>query len=545
MLIKSPTISSLLSDRLGVAVLVISLDDGKIRYCNPQVCDDIEKKLNEIQNQHYRFVFWPEFVPIYEELQTQCQDGKIHTITYHWLEKRVWDQISARHIILDEDQPAILLSITNITEAVQTRCEFEQLAYFDNILNLPNGLKLEEDTHELASTEMAALIYIEIERLDDINELYGWHIGDHMLMSVRDWLLASELQLSQLYRVNKGFAILAYQVSSEKVSKRAEEIIRRFQSPWIIPAANNSLSLFCKIELGIVYGKYIKNEIRNLLLRTSCAPKNPLGYSVYDDKTDEIVKQTLQLRETLINCILKGMIGFEVHYQPIAETKSQQWSGLEALCRWTTPDGQKAEPFQFIYMAEQLGLVGELDSWVRKTALRQCVALGLTNYDNFYLNVNFSSTQKINQKFIDDLMQMLNETKFPPEKLNLEITENSKVQFDEENLEGLRQLKEKGIILSVDDFGTGYSSIDNLIHLSVSVLKIDKNFLSDIEHDPYLLGILVDLSHHLDLKIIIEGVETEEQLRLLKSYHVDYIQGYLLSKPLPYDLLKEEIWHFK
>ena len=536
----------LLLDELDVAVFLIDSGSGIIHYVNHRVCEDIGKTESDIIGTHYREVFWPEFISAYDRLLLECEDRKEHTVIYYWAEMALWEQISAR-IVTRNSTPFVLLSITHISEVTRSEYRLENLAYFDNLLKLPNGEKLEQDVSELANIETVSLLYFEIERFQDINNLYGWSSGDSLLKQIRDWLLSSESRRAQLYRVNNGFAILGRKVDMEDAESRSKEILDRFAKPWTVSAGGNNLLVYCTIKLGIVCGKYIKDEMRNILHRTINASLfTKAGYAIYDEEEDRKAKRDLILRDNLINCIYNDMKGFDVHYQPIVDTKTKRWVALEALCRWKTPAGIAVPPVEFIKMAEQLDLIGQIDHWVRKTAMSQYVSLDLDK-KNVILNVNFSPVQTIDNEFIDTLFLTFRETGFPKENLNLEVTESEKISLDEKSIKGLKQLKKNGIILSLDDFGTGYSSFANLIKISANALKTEKMFLDDMEKDPYrqyLLRTLVNIAHYLDMRLIAEGVETEEQFALLKKFGVDFIQGYLFSKPLPYHQLEKELWRF-
>lgn len=537
---------SVLLDELDAAVLIVGLD-GVIQYVNQHVCQDLGRTLPEVLGVDYRRVFWPEFISVYDQMVAECENGRTYSGIYYWAEMSLWEQISARLIRWDS-APAILLTITNVSDITCTEYHARNIAHFDHLLKLPNGCKLEEDINLLANTETVALLYIEIKRFEDVNELYGWENGDLLLKQVRDWLLFSESRRAQLYRVNNGFAVLGRQVTIESVLERAEEIRRRFQSPWVLSAGGNNLQLYFSVNLGVVYGQYVKNEMRNLLLRTIHVAENAGGgVAVYDEEIDREEKRRLVVRDGFINCLFNDMKGFEVHYQPLVDVGSRKWIGVEALCRWTAPNGERIPPLDFIKAAEQMKLIGHLDAWVWQTAMRQCVALGLDQC-RFTLDVNFSPTRKLDDPFIDELLRRLRETRFPPDKLNIEITESTKMVFDQGNLDGLRRLREYGIRLSLDDFGTGYSSMENLIKISSQALKTDKIFLEGIQDDPYrqyLLKMLVDLAHHLDMQMIAEGVETEEEFELVRGYGVDCVQGYLFSKPLTFDQLREAVSRFR
>ena len=533
-------------DEMGVAVLLIRERDGIVRYANNRVYKDLEIQKPELLGRHYKEFFYPEFVPFYQCLAIACKDENEHTDIYYWAEKALWEQITVRLIHLG-DESCLLMTIADVTEITLSQYMTDNVAYFDNLLKLPNGAKLEEDINALASVGTVVLIYFTVSGLREINNLYGWHNGDNLLTQIRDWLLFSEPRKAQLYRLEDGFAILGRGMSIEDAKERAEAIVRRFKQPWTLPVSGRNISRFCSIRLGIVHGKYIKNEMRSLLLRTIEAAQDRRGFVIYDEEADRKARWTLKVRDSLINCIHNGMKGFELHYQPIVDVKTGCWIAAEALCRWTTPDGVKIPPDVFIHLTEQLGLIGELDAWVRKKAMQQCVAIGLHERD-FTLDVNFSPTQKISTSFVVDLCTTLSQTGFPANKLNLEIVESARISFDDENLNGLSLIGNQGIQLSLDDFGTGYSSLENLIRISAHIIKTDKLFLDDIEANPYrqyLLQMLVELAGRLNMQVVAEGVETEEQFHLLKGYGVDFIQGYLFSKPLTYAQLCESVDRFR
>lgn len=536
---------TMLADEIGVAILLVGKDDGLIKYVNKQVCKDLGKQRDDLVGQSYKQIFWPEFIPVYKRLRAKCKDGNQHTAIYYWTEKKIWEQISM-HFVHAEKALCALITITNISEIALTQYIANNNIYFNNLLKLPNGAKLEEDINDLASVETVSLLYFTMSNLRGINNLYGWDNGDRLLVQVRDWILNSEPRRAQVYCLENGFAILGRGVNMEDVIDRANSIVDRFEQPWAISAGGRKLFVYCSIKLGIVYGKYVKNEMRNLLLRTIESAPNSLKYVIYSEEVDKQAKRELLIRDSLINCIHNGMQGFEVHYQPIIETETGHWVGLEALCRWTMPDGSKVPPDVFIHVAEQLGLIDKLDAWVRQTAMRQCIALDL-HKKKFILNVNFSPTQKISQSFIENLRKILSTTGFPAEKLNMEITESSRMIFDEENIQGLQHIANEGVCLSLDDFGTGYSSLEYLINISAHYLKIDKLFLDGIVSDKYkqyLLQMMIELSKYLKMQLIAEGIEEEEQFHLLKSYGVGLIQGYLFSKPLGYKHLKKNIGRF-
>lgn len=420
--------------------------------------------------------------------------------------------------------------------------------YYDHLLDLPNGKKMAEDLASFSAFEHAALIHFDIDTFAGVNELYGWDAGDYLLIQVRDWLLATLRPTSRLYRVkDDAFCLLIRDISLQQAKARAREVLRRFSKPWELPRRDNGFPLFCRIKLGVVYGKTVQGDIRNLLYRTLNAPdRQGRGYVLYDEAMDRQIQKDMRLRQTLINCVQQNMQGFAVHYQPIIEAQTGQWVGAEALCRWTTPQGVAVPPRVFIADAEQLGLIDRVDDWVRHTAMRQCRAWGLTE-KTFFLDINLSPTRAVDKVFIKKILAEFRELDYPKNKLNLELTESAKVDFSGPNLKGLCRLNAEGVLLSLDDFGTGYSSFNNLINIPATALKTERAFIKDLETNhylQYLLQVMVHLAHHVGMKLIAEGVETPAQKELLQAYGVDYMQGYLFSRPLPASAFEKQVGRY-
>lgn len=539
------TISAMFHN-LGVAVMVIDRDSGDMILFNNKVCMDMEMDCDKIEGDNYRNIFTTDFSKNYERLVEECDDGESHTIIYYWATKLIWEQISARQFKWENDRQVILLTITNITEVAREEYHYERLAYFDSVTGLPNAKKLEEDINNLVDCETVALIYFQVKGFYSINSLYGFDAGDSLIIQIRDWLLMSEKRSVQMYKGSHGIIILSHDATLENVTNRTREILERFKHPWTIAIGNTEYSLYCRIKIGIVHGKYVKNEMRTILVRSLEAPETPEGYSIYDEDADREARNALWLSQVLVNSIHNSVQGFSVSYQPIVESNSERWVGAETLCRWHTPKGRNIPPSEFIRLAEELGLISKVDTWVRDTAMSQCVIWGLDKAD-FFLDVNFSSTQSVDDEFVNGLINCINKNGYPVEKLAMEVTESHRMEFDEKNVKGLEKLRMQGIKLSLDDFGTGYSSFENLIKIPATVIKTEKVFLDDIESNEYkryLMKMLINLAHHLNMKIICEGVETDGQKMLLQEYGADYMQGFLFSQPLNRKEFENEIWRY-
>lgn len=563
-----------LCDDMNVALMVIGYPSGTFLFVNKEVCVDLGLSYNSIIGHTYQEIFWRDFLRVYEGLAEQCTDGLEHSAVYYWTERVLWEQISAKMVPWDAENPpgevsasrekpeasqqtqskqltsdkrAIVLTITNITEVARRQHEYEQAAFFDSNTELPNARRLELDIAALSSVEDVSMIYFQLGNYDDIVNLYGWSAGDYLHILIRDWLIESEINHAQFYKGDRGFILLGVGVKREDTIQRIESIIERFEHPWTVFVGENAHSLYCRIYIGGVIGEYVRQEIRTLLLRTvRMSDQTGNGYVIFDEKEDKRVKDMHRLRNELTQAIFDDMRGFSVDYQPIVEAKTGNWVGLEALCRWQAPSGDFVPPSVFIPVSEQLGFISKIDNWVRRVAMEQCAELGL-HEKKMYLDVNYSPNQPINEAYVHELLTDIQETGFPAQYLILEITEAEKMPFDGNTLKYLDEIKQAGVLVSLDDFGSGYSSLENLLKTSSCTLKTNKALIERIEDDidqQYLISVLIELAHHLDMRIIIEGVETEDQHKLIVELGADYVQGYLFSKPLTYEQLADETWRF-
>jgi EAL domain-containing protein (putative c-di-GMP-specific phosphodiesterase class I) len=227
---------------------------------------------------------------------------------------------------------------------------------------------------------------------------------------------------------------------------------------------------------------------------------------------------------------------FSVHYQPIIELESRSACGFEALVRWNRPDGTMTPPADFIPVAEETGLIVPLTHWVMREACRQVAEWQRTFDSPLTLTVNISSKLFDRATLVDEVRRAIAESGLLPGTLRLEITESFLVDSSDAVVQRLDELRAIPVELYLDDFGTGFSSLSYLAKLPVDTLKIDRSFVTDITAGPSglaLVSTIINLAHSLTLKVVAEGVETEEQSRLLRLLGCDEVQGYLFSKPLP------------
>ena len=229
---------------------------------------------------------------------------------------------------------------------------------------------------------------------------------------------------------------------------------------------------------------------------------------------------------------------FVLHYQPQVDLRSGQVIGMEALLRWHHPEFGMVSPASFIGLAEETGLIVPIGAWVLRTACAQNKLWQRAGAGNLRVAVNLSARQFAQPDLVQSIMGILQETGLAAHHLEIELTESMVMTDVERAIGTLRELKAIGVKLSIDDFGTGYSSLSYLKRFPIDVLKIDRSFVRDITldaDDAAIVASIISLSHNLNLKVIAEGVETQEQLMYLRQHDCDQMQGYYFSKPLPAD----------
>jgi len=223
-----------------------------------------------------------------------------------------------------------------------------------------------------------------------------------------------------------------------------------------------------------------------------------------------------------------------LEYQPQININTGEIIGVEALSRWRHPVLGQIPPIEFISLAEKIGMIKPLTDWVLSTACRQLIAWKDSGIPDLKMAVNISPSLFLDKDIVSFVQKIINETGISPAVLELEVTE-SVTQTDDDNLKMFKDLKNLGISLAIDDFGTGYSSFSSLKHLNVDYLKIDRYFIDDMLADGgtrLLVGSMIEMGHNLGHEIIAEGIETQEQLEILKSLGCETGQGYLFSKPV-------------
>ncbi|MGH8354593.1 MAG: putative bifunctional diguanylate cyclase/phosphodiesterase, partial [Pseudomonas sp.] len=240
--------------------------------------------------------------------------------------------------------------------------------------------------------------------------------------------------------------------------------------------------------------------------------------------------------------------GLLLHYQPILDLHSGELSKLEALVRWQHPQHGLLTPDRFIGIAEANGFIADLDAWVLRRACQDLNLLGASGYNKLKVAVNCSALNLSRDELVQEVQDAMLNAGVRPQRLELEVTENALMGNINRAIGLLQQIRDLGVALSIDDFGTGYSSLAYLKRLPLDTLKIDRSFVQDIPtstQDMEIVQAIIGMAHILHLKVVAEGVETPQQLAFLRDHDCDFVQGYLLSRPLPLAQLREFLKNFR
>jgi diguanylate cyclase (GGDEF)-like protein len=461
-----------------------------------------------------------------------------------------WYHITSRVINWIDGRLSHIASLNDVTEQKKLQDQLSFIAYYDQRMKIPNGLFLMKDISSYPSNN-SYIICFDLQGLRKINEAYGRDTGDALLEEIKSWVYRLPYYGLSFYRVeDDGFALFLQDSSEEDILKLAHIIRDRFHNPWDLYLGSMSQSVFIGISMGIVpcrEGFKNYSELLNTLERIIDMARKKNDILIYNEEVSASFNAQLRLELSLKNCVLNNMEGFSVHYQPIADPVTGTWTGIEALCRWTSPELGPISPMVFIHEAEQNGLIGIIGEWVLEQSIAQTKTWGLDKLSRFVLDVNLSPLQMNDYTFCDRIKAILTKYDFPPEKLSLEITESAEVNFTEYIIKSLNLFRDAGIGLSLDDFGTGYASFSKLNTLPVNVIKLDQSFVRTVEEDEYLqhvIQIMVDFAHAAGFKVVAEGIENAGQMRILLDNQVDFFQGYLFSKPLSQEELGKRLRNF-
>ena len=544
---------------------ILIIDNGNFVQCNEKavemlLCNSKEELLNmhpsELSPQ-----FQPDGRPSHEKAEEMMQlaienDGS----QFEWMHQRsngenFWAEVNLTPITLN-DTDVIYVIWRDISEnkmAQKKLMEQKDILYYqahhDPLTGLPNRMLfterleygLEKAKHK--GTKLA-LFFIDLDQFKQINDSLGHEIGDRVLYAVAERLRAKVRKKDTLARLGGDeFVIIMEEYKKiENISVIAEKILEVLIQP--IHVEGQTLYISCSIGISL----YPKDDIYagNLLKYADAAmykakDEGRNNYQFYRTEMTDLAFERIIMKSGLRQALENKE--FIVYYQPQIDANSEKLIGLEALVRWKHPNMGLIPPVKFISLAEENGLIVEIDQWVMKTAMKQIKKWYKEGLSPGVLALNLTLTNLRRDNYIQSLNDCLEKNNFEPSWLELEITEGEVIEKFEKVITKLQAINDMDIRISIDDFGTGHSSLSYLKKLPVHKLKIDQSFIKDIpedEEDTAIVKTIISLAKNLNLDVIAEGVETAAQKDFLVENGCTSIQGYYYGKPMPAKELKEK-----
>lgn len=420
---------------------------------------------------------------------------------------------------------------------------FRKAVNSDPLTHLPNRAHFTQRLNEALLScrrtgDVGALFLLDLDRFKLINESLGHEAGDRLLRAVAERLLAFSPQYDHLTRLggDEFTLLLTGLTHPEESYKFALSILESFEQPFTL----DGQPIYLSVRIGASRFPMDSTDpailMKNATIAVEQAKKDPQKVTFFHPSLPSITSERLILEHHLRRALERDEL--VLHYQPQISLKSGEIVGAEVLVRWQHPEMGMIPPGRFIPLAEETGLIMPMTERILERACERGKAWLDRGLPPVRLAVNLSGNHFKRNGLDGAILDILAKTAFPAEYLELELTESIMMENVEATIATLDRLNRKGIQFAVDDFGTGYSSLSYLKRFPLSVLKIDQSFVRDIATDPEdraIVSAISALAHRLNLKVIAEGVETEEQLQYLREQGCDFAQGYYLSRPVPED----------
>jgi diguanylate cyclase (GGDEF)-like protein/PAS domain S-box-containing protein len=435
---------------------------------------------------------------------------------------------------------------SDITRLKQTEKRLEHLAHYDGLTSLPNRVlfqdRLQQAMYQAARNNLiVVLMLLDLDGFKSVNDTFGHAAGDDLLIAVADRLKKCVRSTDTVARLGGDeFTVVLTGVTDVRgAASVATQINRVLSEPFVI----NGRELFISASIGITTYPLDSDQPERLLQNADTAlyhakEQGRNNFQFFSEEMNIRVLERLALELDLRAALERRE--FVLYYQPLVSIATGEVVSAEALIRWNHPTRGLLLPDKFIPSAEETGLILPIGEWVIRAACEQNRAWAEQGYATIPVSVNVSGLQLRQQDLVEKILKMLEDIDLEPRFLELELTERFAEGDPTETAKLFHEIKRNGISISIDDFGTGYSSLNVLKQFPIDKLKIDRSFIHDIPDDQDNAGIveaIVSVAHGLKLKVVAEGVETEEQLEFLRERKCDTWQGHLLTKPVPADEL--------
>ena len=431
---------------------------------------------------------------------------------------------------------------SDITERKQQEEEIWHQANFDALTGLANrNLLVDRLERALAqarrNNNKVGLVFLDLDGFKWINDTLGHDVGDELLIEVANRISSTVRDQDTAARMGGDeFTVVIHDLNNmEKLRSVGEKLVGTLHHPFTLQGSTHQISGSAGITVYPDDGEDVQTLLKNAdiaMYKAKQGGKN--RYQFYSRHMQIDTQARMQMEADLRKAISANE--FILHYQPIVDSDCGELVGAEALIRWIHPEKGLISPLDFIPVAEDSGLIVPIGEWVLREAVKQWSIWQQQGHPPLRLSVNVSSPQFREENFKQLVADVLSEFNVLPGYLVLEITESVLMDGSAEAEAHMQEIKQMGLLYALDDFGTGFSSLSYLKRFPVDIVKIDRSFINDCaedRNDAHLVEAIVSMTHSLGLKVIAEGVETDAQYEFLRELGCDYIQGFLVSRPLP------------
>jgi diguanylate cyclase (GGDEF)-like protein len=442
-------------------------------------------------------------------------------------------------VTVSSRQSRSVLLFEDITERVTAEERISFMARHDTLTLLPNRSSFvplaqsELQTRALVGAS-SALVVIDIDEFKHVNDSFGHVVGDELLRQVAGRLRRALPPDAVLARQggDEFVAIVPYDLALDDPQENIDQALHAFEAPFHL----DGIILPVRISMGLVISPASNDELDELMTKADLAlysakADGKARCQVFHEQMNVDYQYRQRLKADLRIAVADGQL--TLAFQPLLDIATRKIVSCEALTRWTHPELGPIAPAVFIPLAEEMGLISDITAWVVEQATRECSQW----IGNVGVGVNVSARDFRGLDLLSVVNRALEQTGLQPGRFEIEVTETAVIEERELANSVLQSLADRGIAIALDDFGTGYSSLSYLNALPFTKLKIDRSFVADIDSDTRALRLLTNvarLGRDLDLTVVAEGVETEQQLeRLEQIVHVQQVQGYFFSRPLP------------
>lgn len=455
----------------------------------------------------------------------------------------------------------MVVTMQDITDRIDTDRRMHSLAYYDDLTGLPNRSLLIQHLNRVLRRSMrwqtmTAVIVLGVDKFDKVVESLDQESADDLIKMIAERVKNSGQQGDQASRHSSGnhgeedisfqqltaklrndeYVIVLSEISSlQAASIYLQRLMEQFKKAFQLKGTNVHVTATAGISLAPIDGNSTHQLLKFARIAKGSARKEDCGaFRYFKQELNDQVTRNFNLANDLRKALKEETL--EIHYQPKVSLLDNTLSGVEALCRWNHPVLGEISPTEFIDIAEEEGLIGELGSWVLKTACDQLHAWKTEIDYEFSVSINISPKQLLDEEAMKQVFDFVADNPIENRLVEFELTESSLLANFESSLNILNQIIKMGCGLAIDDFGTGYSSLSYLGRLPAKTLKIDKSFIRTIDSDNQYTAIvsgIIKLAHSLGMTVIAEGVETDTQKAILEQELCDEIQGSLVSLPLP------------